>query len=345
MFRFFSALALGLFTLDQASAREQLGKIEIDQLVVRPQFKVIEPAKANFELGESLFAVRWEMDQQISAVFTVGSRELLGTSTHFTDEVTEDLGFVETYGQYISNYGTFRAGLQPVVMGYEGNVAEADMDFPRSLIYQRRLVPLRDIGVSYAVDYNGYFTRMMVHNGESGPNKDGRPWYTGRWGWGAPDRIRVGFAGTTGTTKPESTLLSNDSLANVDPTKDAQWRMGGPFVVWTPGRWRTVFEFYLGEVVQDNDIRKHSAGNLTMSYTGPKWFTGLRYDHFDPNHDNKTDLERHVSLAIGFTTSRRTSRVYLVGTKVFEESGQVPNDQLLLIWHLTPEIPVAIPEL
>ena len=150
-----------------AVAREQLGRIEIDQLVIRPQFRLLEPANANFELGESLFAVRWEMDSRVSAVFTVGSNALLGQSVHFVDEVTEDLGFVETYGQFVSDYGTLRAGLQPVGLGFEGNVAEADMDLPRSLVYERRLAPLRDIGVSYAIDFNGFFTRMMIHNGES----------------------------------------------------------------------------------------------------------------------------------------------------------------------------------
>jgi hypothetical protein len=328
-----------------APAREQLGRIEIDNLVLRPQFTLLEPAKANFELGESLFAVRWEMDARVRAVFAVGSKTLLGTSVHFADELPEELGFVEAYGEYESDYGTFRAGLQPVGLGFEGNVREADMDMPRSLIYQRRLAPLRDIGVSYEVDYNGYFTRLMVHNGESGANEDGRPWYTGRWGWGTPDRWRVGFGGQTGTTKPESTSVTDDELAGVNEDEEAQWRMGGPFIVWTPHRWRVALEAYLGELVQNEDLRKFSAGNLTVAYTGRKWFVGLRYDHFDPNHDNKTDLERNVSLALGLTSERRTSRLYLVGTKVFEESGQVPNDELLLIWHLTPEIPVAIPGL
>lgn len=327
------------------SAREQLGELKIDTLVLRPQFRLIEPAEANFELGESLFALRWKMDLQISAVFAVGAQTLLGTSVHFADRVTEELGFIEAYGEYVSNYGTLRAGLQPVGFGYEGNVVESDLDMPRSLIYQRRLAPLRDIGLSYAIEHEGFFTRVMIHNGESGPNVDGRPWYTARWGWGRPDRLRLGVAGQTGTTKPESTLTSTDTLASVDPSRPAHWRMGGPFVVWTPQRWRLILESYVGEVVQDDDIRKYSVGNLSLSYTGEQWFAGLRYDQFDPNHDVTRDLERNVSLAVGLLSRRRTSRLFLVGTKVFEESKQIPNDVLLLIWHLTPELPVSIPEL
>ncbi|MGE0764494.1 MAG: hypothetical protein AB7N80_14555 [Bdellovibrionales bacterium] len=326
-------------------AREQLGQLKVDNLVIRPQFRLLEPAKANFELGESLFSVRWDMDTKIGAVFTVGAKDLIGTSTHFAPELNQDLGFIEAYGEYNFDYGTIRAGLQPVGFGIEGSVGEADLDMPRSLLYQERIVPLRDIGVSYAIDHNGYFTRLMIHNGESGANLDGRPWYTAKWGWTKSGRWRLGMAGQTGTTKPTSTSTSQDNLAGVDITKEAQWRLGGPFMVWTPHRWRLAFEGYLGELSQEKDLRKYSAGYWSLSYSGQAWFFGLRYDQIDPNHDLDNDLKRQVTLTLGLLSERRTSRVFLVATKVFEESNQIPNDELRLVWHLTPLLPSAVPEL
>lgn len=326
-------------------AREQLGQLKVDNLVVRPQFYLVEPAKAEFQIGDSLFSVRWDMDTRIGAVFTVGAKTLLGTSVHYTDNVSEDLGFIEAYGEYLSDYGTFRAGLQPVMLGNEGAVGESDLDMPRSLLYQRRLAPLRDVGFSYAVDFNGYFTRLMVHNGESGSNIDGRPWVTGRWGWSKPGRWRLGFSGQTGSTKPTATVGSNDTLAGVDENENAQWRMGGPFLVWTPHQWRVAVEGYLGEMDQRSEVRKYSVGYVKVSYEGPKWFWGLRFDQFDPNHSVDSDIERQVSLAFGMTSERRTSRVFLVLTKAFEVGSQQPNDELRLIWHLTPQLPAAVPEL
>lgn len=344
MLKFGNLLIGVIFLSPLAQAREQLGQLKVDNLILRPQFRLTEPAFGDFEIGESLFAVRWEMDTQISAVFAVGSESLLGTSRHFAEEVNETIGFVEAYGQYEFDYGRIRAGLQPVGFGLDGNLHESDLSLPRSLIFQERLSSLRDIGVSYAIDYNHFFTQLMVHNGESNTNTDGRLWYTANWGWMLPGRWRIGFAGQTGTTKPDSTELSNDNLAGVDPLRPAQWRMGGPFVLWTPHNWRVAFEGYMGEVLQDEKETKFSAGYLLLSYVTSWWSVDFRYDQFDPNHDLDGNLQSQVSLGLGLISERRTSRLYLVGTKVFEEGHQIPNDILRLIWHLTPQLPAATPE-
>lgn len=339
-----SILAI-LFLSGPVFAREQLGELKVDNLVVRPQFYLIEPARADFQLGESLFSVRWDMDTKIGAVFTMGSKKLLGTTVHYTDSVNEDLGFIEAYGEFNFDYGTIRAGLQPVILGHEGGIGESDLELPRSLLYQRRIAPLRDVGLSYAIDYNNFFTRLMIHNGESGANKDGRLWYTARWGWSEPGFWRVGMAGQTGTTKPVSTNASNDTLAGVDPNKEAQWRMGGPFIIWTPHNWRVGLEGYQGELVQNKEIRKFSAAYLNMTYTGRKWFFAVRLDHFDPNHSIDRDVEHQISAGVGLLSDRRTSRIFLVATKQFEVGAQRPNDELRLIWHLTPLLPAKVPEL
>ncbi len=332
-------ILLSLVLTLPALAREQLGNLKVDNLVVRPQVRLLEPGKSNFELGESLFSVRWDMDTRIGAVFTVGAKDLIGTSAHFASTVNQDLGFIEAYGEYNFDYGVIRAGLQPVAFGFEGMIGEADLDMPRSLLYQNRIVPLRDIGLSYGVQHNGFFTRLMVHNGESGANADDRPWYTAKWGWEKSNRWLLGFAGQTGSTKPASTSLSADTLAGVDPTKSALWRLGGPFVVWTPHRWRLAFEAHLGELDQDKDLRKFSAGYLSLNYLGPVWFVGFRYDQFDPNHDVSGNMSRQLNLTLGRLSERRTSRLFLVLSKVFEESKQIPNDELRLVWHLTPLLP------
>jgi hypothetical protein len=334
-----------IFMSVPALAREQLGLLKVDNLVIRPQFYLLEPALGDFQLGESLFSVRWEMDTKIDAVFTVGAKDLIGTSTHYVEELGEDLGFIEAYGEYSSSYGKVRAGLQPVAFGYEGSLGEADLNMPRSLVYQKRLVPLRDIGLSYQIEYMGFFTRMMVHNGESGANVDGRPWYTANWGWRDQRRWQFGLSGQTGTTKPESTNLSQDQLAGVDPLKPAHWRLGGPFMVWTPHRWRLIFEGHVGEVTQEKVTNKYGVGNVSLTHTGEPWFWGIRYDHLDPHLDQDGDQQRQISLSVGYLSERNTSRVFLVVSKVFEETRQLPNDELRLVWHLTPRLPAQNHEL
>jgi hypothetical protein len=331
-------ISLGFLFSNLAQA-EQFGLLKIDSLVLRPQFRVAEPSDGDFAIGESMFSVRWRMDQRTSAVFAVGAKNLLGTSIHYKETVTEDLGFVEGYGEFAFEYGTIRAGLLPVDFGLEGSRREADLDLDRSLLFARRWVPLRDIGLSYRIDYDGYFTRLMVHNGESDANVDGRMWYTGAWGYESPRLFQFGVAGQTGSTKPESTNASNDSMAGVDPSREAKWRMGGPFAAWTPHHWRLELEVYLGELVQAELIRKFSTGHVSFGYEWTNWSLHARYDQIDPDQGVDGNRETRPSVAFGYLSERRTSKVYVLLTKVIEESNQVPNDEIRLIWHLTPEIP------
>ncbi len=325
--------------LAAAEPREQLGTLKIEELVLRPQFRLREPAAGDFQLGESMFSLRWQMDSAVSGVIAVGSAELIGKAHNFTDQINTDLKFIEAYAEYASPYGIFRAGMQPVRFGVEGRERESDLQIGRSLFYQRRLLALRDIGFSYEIENNGFFTSFMIHNGESDTNLDGRIFYTANWGWIQSNRLQIGAAGTTGTTKPVSTSTSNDTIAGVDPTQAAQWRMMGPFILWTPPRWRIDLEAYAGEMVQLKEVRKYSAGHLEVGFDFKSGIGVMgRYDRFDPNHQKDGDTITQASLGVSWKSQRENSRIYLVATKVIEESTQIPNDEIRLIWHLTPFI-------
>lgn len=336
--RLIMRLALcGLIFLSAEVMAENLGRFEVKEVVLRPRFDLLEPAQGNFTLGESMASLAWMMEPGVSAQVSVGPDLLLGKTVHFTDTQTDQIALIEGYGEFAHVYGVWRLGMQPVGLSLEGQRRESELQMPRGLLYRSRWVGLRDLGLSYAVENNGYFTRLMVHNGEGGRNTDGRPWYTGAWGWRDGLRLNLGVNGQTGTTKPSSTSSTSNILGGVDVSKEALWRIGGPFISWTPPRWRVELEYLAGEVEQQDAVKSYSWGRFELQHqASQQWTWGLRYEYQDSHRDIRQNEIEEISLALGLKTHRSTSVVWLMGTKALEKGSETPNDRLLLMWQLSP---------
>lgn len=321
---------------DATVVREDIGELKIHDLLLRPNFMLREGQEGNFSIGESSFALRWELEQKFAGVIRIGSRTLMNPLARYASKVPDDVTLVEAFAEYNDVYGRFRMGRMPVEFGYEGRMWERNLIFPRSLLFQRRAMMLRDVGVAYDVTENNWYTGFVVHNGESDNDVDGRSWYTARWGYKA-DSYEIGLAGQTGSTRPVATSLSGDTLANVDPTKNEKWRIGGLYGAIQEKTWEWVLECYMGELEQEQDVTKYATGHTDFSYLFSKTFsTHLRYDFFDPNIRLYGDQERQVSLALMLSNQSHSSNLILVGTKVIGEGNTVHNDEIRLIWSLSP---------
>lgn len=319
------------------AAVEKLGRVELTDVLVKPTFLLEEPQEGEFQFNESSLEFSWYLENQFQAVVRLGSVSLRNPMARFDGPVTEDLGLIEGYAQFSSVYGQVRAGLIPLQYGAEGAMNEREIYFQRSLLIQNRVLPLRDIGFEYSVQHNGYFSDLKVHNGEAGDNTDGRMWVTGNWGWKDREKFKVGLAGLTGTTKPLATSASGDTLANVDPLKASKWRMGTAFVQWFPSEWKTVLEWTMGEVEQDDKVAgKFSGGHVDLIYEQPRWAVMARWDYLEPNTELAQDLQRQTSLGFMLKNKSQTSQLRFIGTKVIEDQAKQPNDQLWVIWQLSP---------
>ncbi len=316
--------------------REDIGELKIHDLLLRPQFMLQEPSNGAFSIGESSFALRWELESRYGGVIRIGPRTLLNPSARYLPTVNDDIVIVEGFAEYEDWFGRFRMGRIPVEFGYEGRLWERELLFPRSLLFQNRVMMLRDMGVSYEISQNKFYTGFVVHNGESDSDTDGRIWYTGRWGFRS-EHFEVGMSGQTGGTKPAATSTSGDTLAGVDPTKESKWRIGGVHLVWNKKKWDWVLEVFAGEREQENEIGKFSAAHMDLGHRFTKNFSAyLRYDQFDPDAKVPNDLQRRASLGLIASNKTRSSQLILVGSKVIEQGTQVNNDEVRLIWSLSP---------
>lgn len=316
--------------------REDIGELTIHDLLLRPNFMLAEPSTGSFSIGESSFALRWELESKFVGVVRIGPRTLLNPTARYSPTVEDDIMLVEGFAEYKDAYGRFRLGRIPVEFGMEGRRWERELIFPRSLLFRSRVMMLRDIGGAYDLSHGKWYTGVTVHNGESDDDSDGRIWYTGRWGFREED-FEIGLSGQTGGTTKTVTALSGDTLGGVDPTDAAKWRIGGLYTTISRRKWQWDFEIYFGERDQNGEIGKFAAGHTDFAYEFDKTFSAhLRYDSFDPNWKIDNDLKREMSLAVVFSNKTRSSNLILVGTKVIETTGQPGNDELRLIWSLSP---------
>ncbi len=320
-----------------AVTREDIGVLKIHDILLRPNFFSGEGGRGSFSIGESSFALRWELEEKFAGVIRLGPRSLINPSARYSAVVDDDVLLVEAFAELNHPYGRFRFGRIPVEFGIEGRQWERHLIFPRSLLFKERVALLRDVGGSYEISHNNFYTALAIHNGEGDTDQDGRLWYTARWGY-QTEQFEIGMAGQTGGTKPTTTALSGDTLAGVDPTEEAHWRMGGIYSAIHNKGFDWTLEYYVGEREQADVIGKFVAGHMDMSVEIDRYLSvHLRYDHFDPNLKISNDLQQEVSLGIMLSNKTHSSNLLLVGTKVLEEaSAQIPNDELRLIWTLSP---------
>lgn len=333
-----SLFFLSLFSVVAAAApvRENIGELKIHDVLLRPYASISEPQDGNFSIGESSFALRWELEEVFHGVVRVGPRDLVNPVARYTPTVDDDLVLVEAFAEFQSPYGRFRLGRLPLEFGLEGSWWERELIFPRSLLFQKRVVALRDVGFSYSIMHNNFFTEAVIHNGEGDDDVDGRSWYTAKWGY-QTKTFEIGVAGQTGSTKPISTSSSGDTLASVDVNKNAHWRMGGFFIDYNPKGWRISLEAYGGDREQEHNVHRFGTGHFDASYQWTRRiFSHIRYDYFDPDTKKSSNAQQNASAAISFSNPTRSSNLILIGTKVFEEGAKVANDELRLIWSLSP---------
>lgn len=342
IFNLFLIYFLIIFFSFQTLAREKLGTLTVDDLLLRPMFTLNEGPRGEFTVHQSSVNFLWEKDENFRASLKVGSLILRNPMLHFSDQVSRELGMVEAYAVISGMLGKVSMGLMPVEYGIEGSWQEGELIFERNFLYQYRVLPLRDFGLKYKIDFKGFYTQIMVQNGEGeSENLDGRMFVSSKWGWTNNRNVDVGVSGLTGTVKPAiGQVLPTTFLAAIDYSKESLWRTGTVFLYWHPNQWHFLLETTFGESEQNEIVTKFNGGHMDLGFNwGEQFSTYLRYDHFDPNDAVYGDLLRKTSVAIATSDKYKTNTWILSFGKVFEQQNSINNDELYLVWRVTPLTP------
>lgn len=347
--RVVSVLCMSLLSLPLAAQElepEPLGTISVSDLLLAPRFSYSEPSRGHFQPGDSYIAVRWKRDDVLSAQVTLGTQSLINIPNRYPQINGDTVNVVEAYGQGDGSFGRFRAGLIPIPFGVEGGIAEGRLRFPRSLIFEKGIIGLRDHGVSYSISHERFWSDWAIHNGESGRDVDNKTWFTARWGYLVPGKMRFGVSAQTGRTTPASTdplgdyasgTLTQSPDTVMDLTESAKLRIGNAFVNIDTRRFGLTLEATTGDVIQ-TVRRRFTAGHADIYIPiTAKIATLARYDFFDPKRA-AIDQTQYLTAGLSYRTGNDTSEIYILGTQELKPEPTSDIHRLMVMWKLTPQI-------
>ena len=330
-----------LMTIGSAKAEERIGDLAVGDVFLEPTFAYSENRAGRFEMGDSRASLVWKRDQIFSAHLTVGTRSLLGTPTRYGRTLADEaVAMAEAYAQMESDYGRLRAGLLPIRFGREGGDAENDLYLPRSRFWQRRVLPLRDLGATFSTDNEGFFSILAAHNGEGGRDLDNETWFSTEFGW--QDAVTMmAVSATAGRTAPASTGASGVSSADagMDGNRDARYRFTNFFIQHRDPWFSAGGEVFYGHTVQGEEQTQLLAWVADCKVRLLAWldFVG-RFDQIDPRLDRGGDLLQEGTLGFRMSDRYENSVLSVLASRLHQEGVTQDAHQLRVIWRLTPFI-------
>lgn len=336
MFKIFILIVALFLTLPLPAqeARQVLGQLSVSDLYLEPSFVFRESKQGGFDAGDSYVEFAWR-DSIYTAHFQVGSAELINQPRFFAAE-NSGLAMTEAYAEADTDYGRFRMGLLPLCFGLENATPEAQLLFPRSLIFRERVIAIHDVGFSYDVENAGFYSQMIVHNGEGGPDLDGEMWFSTALGW-KNATWNVGVSGTTGRTTPAST--ANVSGGNgFDGTQKSKISLANAFVQMKSGAWQLAGEGDAGQVDQGGYQDYLQGGHVDIRYSLARIPIDLlaRYDVWQENWPTQSNENVEYTMGLAVHSPYRNSTVYVYGIKSIQKDVTPDSHQVKIVWKLTP---------
>ena len=338
---FFAFIFFCLISQTGFAVEEDIGTLKLSDVFLEPGFKYVEGQGGEFQLGSSYLAVTWRRDDLISAVLKVGSKQLIGVPSRYAPApAADEIAVIEGYAQIDSDYGRVRMGLIPISFGLEGGDIERQLRFPRSLMFQSRFLNLRDLGVSYRIAVNGFFSEWAVHNGEGGTERDHETWFTGNWGWESGRAFRIGISGAVGRTNPKSTDPSGASgskQTGFRTDEPARLRIANAFLDWVPDPIRVSIEATAGDTFQGEEVMKFRALHADLEWRIWQSLSLMtRYDVMNPRNDVDDSEITEYTAGLSIRSRYENSVLYVLGTKRVQRNVTPDVHIGMVIWRITP---------
>lgn len=327
---------------DKVYSQEALGQFRFSEFSLQPRLRIEEPGQGGFEIRQTWLGFEWQKDETIRGSIWLGSSDLTTPAIWFSPKDRPDFGIDEAFLEGKNPYGDIRAGLINVQQGYEGVHPEWSWVLPESRARRSGWLIKRDFGVQLRWQTQPFYTALSVHNGESGPNTDGKLWYSGVWQWKNSEGVGFLTTAAVGNTRSEatSTTLAKKSSTTptsrfvFDGTQDAKIRYGTMALFREDERTLFLLEGGRGEIVQLGEKAPYSWGRLDISWNfGGDLSILMRYEQLQPDTRDKDTLIGSGSLGFSVTSKDRLQSVTVLGTHN-TETPTINNDEYMVILRL-----------
>jgi hypothetical protein len=350
------AISLASRPVIASSELEGLGKIAISDLLIRPEIAHRENRTGGFSIGESQLGFRWTFDSLISADVRLGSQSLLGAPLKYTimsaaTAGSDQLAVIEGYGSWKMNLGRLRLGRIPIPFGVESAIkSDSTLVMPRSYIFSKGIIGLRDDGLLFDVDMNGFYSKWAIHNGESGATTDSEHWLTVQAGWCGGAQLCLSASGQAGRTNPTSTnpglaVPSADQIRQlgINPSVASRQRLAVGSIDWRDRYGGVVLESLIGESEQ-NTLGVTDRGKISTTHLDawlqvvPQVFALARFQTLDPRQDRGGDRVEEGVLGGSIRNFYGTGSLsFFVARKIDEQVVGVQHE-FRIVLSMTPSI-------
>jgi hypothetical protein len=302
---------------------------------------VAEPSEGGIELVESSMGFLWLRDETLSAHFAIGTPDLISNSIWFSESERSELALIRAYLEAKTRMMNFRVGRMQVPFGFEGSRPEWYQLLPQSLVRRADWFVERDDGLEIEAVQKPFSVRFMVHNGESGSQKDSRTWATGQWRYINDKGHFVLLSGSVGGTGSESTSGSTragDAGFVFYPNQKAKFRMGALSLGREWARSLFLLEAGQGQILQGDQKESFQWGQADLAWNLGGDLALLARHEF--RQANKKDLNSKIeSHGLGFSVSAkdRLSQFSLFFRQIHERP-QTENNEALLLFRLNSNI-------
>jgi hypothetical protein len=310
------------------AAQSGIGTLKLNGFLLEPMFRSSDQSDARdgFRLGQTQLEIDWTLNTGLKGIARLGNASQVG-KIGGPNEWSSQLGVVEAYGEYRLPVGFLRAGLLPVGFGWEGWTWESNLRFNRSQLFQYQEVPLRDLGISYLVSHNRFYSLLVLHNGESDVDLDERSQFTVTVGYLASAGLNFGFTGSTGR------YLKNEI--------ENRARLINGFLRWGGAQTSLRFEITHGDfrrLAPEQLVRNLLSYRVEASQLfGASWGLQARYDHYNPDTTQQDRVRNQIQYGFFWSNDEETSTLFLIGVKNQRSSIQNESNEVRLIWRLNDQ--------
>lgn len=321
----------------QGQSRESLGKYEFREFRLTPSLLVVEPGNSSFSLERSWLNVGWSLSENIRGEIGVGSKDLMDRAVWFSTQ-NYNSGITLAYVEGRNEYFDLRAGLIEVPSVYSHVIENASEVLPPLRIEKYHWLVERDFGVQYLVQYQPFKMWLTVHNGESGPDQDGKLWATGSWKLKTDQGFVALLSAQVGSSKKDSTLGSTAQSSqgfDYDPLLDSKFRTANLAVAQFWGRSFLLLEAGRGEILQEDKKKPYAWGHIDASWHAwSDMFLLARFEQDQSRLNDSSSIIKTSSLGLRLGHSLGLGTLTFWASQI-DEKPNVNNNEFLLEFKIS----------
>ncbi len=302
--------------------------LSMNDIFLQSQFRTGEPSYGILDNPQWRLGLESRFAQWIDIEGSFGSNQFL-YRPRWSFTPTESVNLIDLKGTLHTLIGDIYVGQFRIPWGLWGSIDEEQLWLPRNLLFEKGYFLLRDVGVGFHTNFEGYYMNLAAHNGEGAglSNYDNRMFVTGQWGYQGPANIDFGVGATAGR------------LGIPVATTETQIRGANAYFGFNI--------FGLGLQIEGSVIETHNeTGNIdTVAWhadaqhpVSDRINLITRYEQLNPNSKTAANVLGRGYLGGEFHSRDNISRLFVYIIKNNESLIETPNDEFRIIWRITPPI-------